>query len=587
MISRNGWLLACDAEFYNRTEIAAQGADTMAVESEASLIAPLLRDHSLKSRLAELYGPFSIAAFDVNTRSLLVATDRFGMHPIVYAETPEAFIFASRIGPILATEMISADVLPESIFRFLYHEMIPTPWTIFKEVRKLPPGHYAEIRANGHMVIEKYWDLHYREEKHWSLPDMRSAIFEAVEGAVHRTLNYDDASEVAGAFLSGGTDSSTVSGMIGRVVGRPARTFSIGFYEQPWDETRYAHIAARKFGTEYNEYRVTPEDALDALVPLISAYDEPFGNSSIIPTYYCAKLAQGCGVEVMLAGDGGDELFAGNKRYVQNQYFNLYRQLPVALRSGLIEPLLGLFPESPYFAGFNRAARLVTRAKTELPERFLYQYLDYTDVLSDDLYAKVDVRAPLRDAERIWASLGDASDLNKWLYWDLKYAIADTDLRKVTTMCDLAGVRVRYPMLDAGVVAVSERIPTNLKVRRFTLRYAFKQAFSDFLPVEIIKKKKHGFGVPILHWLCSHQKIRDFAREVLTDPSTRNRGYVSRDCLNQLFSWLDQETAVYADSISMLWLILVLELWHRNVLETDSVDTLKEKTKGKHLLFLR
>ena len=370
-----------------------------------------------------------------------------------------------------------------------------------------------------------------------------------------------------GAFLSGGTDSSTVVGMMTRVTGAPVKSFSIGFQEQPFNELGYAELAAKKFGSEHHTYLVGPGDCFEALPKIIRCFDEPFGNSSAIPTYFCARLAAQNGVQALLAGDGGDELFGGNTRYATDKVFEIYRRVPGIVRKGLIEPVLGFLPNKG--ALLRKTNGYVRRANITGVARMLsFQFLQthaYGDIFEQDFvqalggYTIVDIPAAH------YAAAPASDHLDRLLYVDLKITLADNDLPKVTCVSELAGIRTRFPFLDRSVAEFSGRIPARLKLKGFEKRFLFKRAFRDLLPVEIIKKKKHGFGIPVANWMKSDKRMRELSRDTLLSTRAFGRGYFRRQFVEELFRRHDEDSSTfYGDT---LWTFLALELWHRQLVD--------------------
>ena len=297
-----------------------------------------------------------------------------------------------------------------------------------------------------------------------------------------------------GAFLSGGTDSSTVSGFLAEVTGAPARTYSIGFDAAGYDEMAYARIAARHFHTDHHEYYVTPADVVEAIPIVAAAYGQPFGNASAIPTYFCAKLARADGVARMLGGDGGDELFGGNTRYAKQYQLSLYDRLPHAIRARGLEPLLLGVRGIEHVPLLRKARSYVAQAKLPMPERYesynLLEHLGPANVLDGEFLASIDRTRPLALMREVYESAGAESLINRMLALDLKFTLADNDLPKVTRMCDAAGVDVAFPMLHESVVDFASALPPDFKLRRTKLRYFFKEALRGFLPEEISDQGK-------------------------------------------------------------------------------------------------
>jgi asparagine synthase (glutamine-hydrolysing) len=299
---------------------------------------------------------------------------------------------------------------------------------------------------------------------------------------------------------------------------------------------------------------------------MVAAFDEPFGNSSAIPTYFCAKLAADHGVRVLLGGDGGDELFAGNERYLTDKIFAVYDDVPVTLRAGLIEPALRVLPSAGVF---GRAARYVRRAKMPGVERMMsFQFLQThaaSDVFEPDFVRALDGYSVLEIPTRHYGSARAGNHLDRLLYVDTKITLADNDLPKVTMMCEAMGVRSRYPFLDRSVAEFSGTLPLRLKIKGLNKRYLFKRAFRDLLPPEIIRKKKHGFGIPVANWFKSDRRLRELSRDALLSRRSLERGYVRRAFLAELFQRHEQDdSSYYGDT---LWVCLAIELWHRQVVD--------------------
>jgi asparagine synthase (glutamine-hydrolysing) len=347
----------------------------------------------------------------------------------------------------------------------------------------------------------------------------------------------------------------------------PVKAFSIGFQEQQFNELEYAEIAARRFGAEHHTYLVSAEDCFAALPQMVRAFDEPFGNSSAIPTYFCARLAAENRVDFLLAGDGGDELFAGNEWYVTDRIFQAYHSVPRILRSAVIEPALKWIPSN--VGPIGRARNYVRRAQMPPVDRILsFQFL-YThspaSVFENDFLNTLGGYSIGEVPRAHYANAAARDHLDRTLYMDMKITIADSDLPKVTLMSELAGIRPRFPFLDRSVAEFSGRIPASLKVKGMEKRYLFKRAFRDLLPQEIIAKKKHGFGIPVATWLRSHPKTRELMHDTLFSARAFQRGYFQRSFVEGLVQKHDLEDSTYYGDT--LWTLLVLELWHRQFVD--------------------
>jgi asparagine synthase (glutamine-hydrolysing) len=561
----NGWArsfvsdgvhVAGEAYLVNHAEFGPGWRGKDALE----LVAALYRRHAIRA-FERLQGQFCLALYDARERRLVLAADRFATRVIYYTEKADTVIFGTGLNRVAAHQRRTID--PQAILEYLLYTVIPAPRTPFTAVRKLPAAHLLVVDSGG-MHVRPYWDMSYPESRNHAAAVWARQLRSEIEAAVGRYAAAEESAERIGAFLSGGTDSSTVSGMIGKITGRPARTFSIGYVEEGYDELFYARVASRWFGTAQHEWKLSSREALDSVPAIVGYYQEPFGNASALPTYRCARLAREHGVTVLYAGDGGDELFAGNERYRTDKIFGLYQHVPAPLRRWLMDPLIGAFPERSRVLG--RARRYVRRSNIANPRRmFSYDLLvsePLENLLTPAFLAEVKDAQLLSTAEAHYhRPAHGTAELNRLLYLDLKLAIADNDVRKVSGMTELAGVEVRYPFLDAGLVEFSARIPARLKLRGLQKRYIFKQALADFLPPEILKKPKHGFGAPVAVWMKTDARWRAFVGDVLHDPRTRQRGYVRPAVIDDLWKHAHTgEASYYGDS---LWPLLMLELWER------------------------
>ncbi len=569
----NGWVFACgaseyedsnisviaDADIYNRKDLL--GLADIDTENDAHLLGALYLGHGYNF-LEKLQGPFSLCIADKKVQKVIIATDHFGIRPLVYSAAGDDFIFGESLRSVLSAMSPEArDIDYEAILDYINLSAIPTPKTIFKKIKKLHPGHFISIEKEFMMhQSKKYYDIRY-SEKAGNEDYFCERIPIYIEDSVKLILDYEASrrSEV-GAFLSGGTDSSTLAGMIRKLSGR-VETFSIGFDEPGYNELDYSRIAARHFETGHHEYIVTPEDVLKVLGFVAASYDEPFGNASVVPTYFCARIAKENGVDVLVAGDGGDEIFGGNERYAADRIFSAYHRIPSGIRKALIEPVVSITP--PFIPLIAKGRKYIRRANIPQPDRF-FSYnpvmaIGKEAIFSPDFLRLVEGYDPVSWARELYNGLNGASELNRQLYIDMKFTITDNDLRKVTTMSEKAGVRVSYPFLDRRLVDFAATIPYALKVKGKRLRYIFKKALANFLPPEIIQKKKHGFGLPIGIWLRTNDDLRELARENLLDSGCSIRPLLRENFMEELFS-LHRITGApfYGD---IIWLLLVLELW--------------------------
>jgi asparagine synthase (glutamine-hydrolysing) len=552
----------CDADLYNQAELRA-GLKSMPNDGSLScLLGQLYLEYGEKF-LTELRGVFAISIWDRRSKILILATDRFGVKPLSYSATPTMIVFASQARGILASGRVKKAVSAVALVNYLNFTVVPAPLSAFEGITKLSPATYL-VWKEGRTHIQQYWDMKYPEDATGTTKHLATELLERMEETV-RVTSSDVPLPRLGCFLSGGTDSSSVVGLLTRVKKNPVTSLSIGFAEERFNELQYAEIAAKHFGSQLVISRLGPEDAFGILPKIVALYDEPFANSSVIPTYHCQMLARERGIDVMLAGDGGDELFGGNERYQTQQVYELYKKLPEFFRHGLVEPIVSQFPiDSPGIGGKLR--RYIQTSNTPNPERYfrwsMLQHFSAQTILGSALPFSNGHSDLLSIPRAHYHAAPANSEMNRLLYIDVKMTLGDNDLPKVMRAAELAGINVRFPYMDHTLAEFSGRIPANLKVKGLEKRYLFKQATRDLLPKAILQKKKHGFGLPIGMWLKTDPKMRAMAEDVLHDPRTYQRGYFQRDFIEKTFTAMDQdETPYYGD---ILWPFLMLELWHRH-----------------------
>jgi asparagine synthase (glutamine-hydrolysing) len=515
---------------------------------------------------ASLSGPFSLAILDAFSGSALLAVDRAGMHPLSYASNAHGLFFASSHDALLAHPSVRGALDPQALYHYLFFHMVPGPATTYLGQQRLLPGEYLHVRG-GKQCKGSYWQLAFQEptaaRTRASFASKQQEFLRLLRQAVESSLGTDGAD--TGAFLSGGTDSSTLAAIMGQVTGRPARTYSIGFDSPGYDEMAYARLAASHAGSIHHERYVTPADVLAAIPAMAAIFDQPFGNASAIPAFYCAQMAREDGVTRLLGGDGGDELFGGNERYAHQALLSQYERLPAMLRQAIIEPLL--FRErrgKPWRLG-DKARRYIELSSLPLPARLdSYNLLlrhGHSTVLEAGFIDTIDPgMAPGCMNGAYWERQDQGlSQINELLALDMRFTLADNDLFKVRKACELAGVEAAFPFLHDAMVAFAAGLAPRDKLDGTRLRPFFKRALADILPPAIVRKKKHGFGLPFGLWLHSHVPLREFAFDNLTQ--LRGRGIVRPAFIDDLQGRLLAEHPAYHGT--MVWLLLMLEQWLR------------------------
>ncbi|MBK6597001.1 MAG: asparagine synthase [Proteobacteria bacterium] len=549
-VARSEQLMAAVAGKPRWTDSALQAEAGQAGPAAALLSAYRRYGDSL---LAKISGHFAIVLFDIEAGKALFATDRFVTHPIAYSvDSSTALLVASRADTVARQPGVNAAISPQSIFNYTFFHMVPSPGTVYAGVAKLEPATTA--RFDGRNVrTQRYWMPRYPER--WP---SEAEIIERMQPILLRAVEAAEPGDASGAFLSGGLDSSTVVGMLAKV--QPAKTFSIGFSEEGYDEMEYARTSARHFKTEPNEYYVQPADVAVAVPRIAAAYDEPFGNSSAVPTMFCARLAAQSGVTHLLAGDGGDELFGGNERYARQKVFERYSMIPQPLRKLLLEPLLrSPFGALPGIPGKMRS--YAEQASVGMPMRlFTYNFVQHqgpAQIFSPSFLEAVSVTEPERLQTAEYQAPATTDIVDRMLYMDWKFVLADNDLRKVNTMCSLEGVKVSYPMLDDELLELSLLVSPELKVHGTELRYLYKRAMRGFLPDRILTKTKHGFGLPFGQWLKKSPPLQELVNDSLA--SFANRGFVRREFSDQIIAAHRSGQANFYGTF--IWVLVLLEQW--------------------------
>jgi asparagine synthase (glutamine-hydrolysing) len=500
-----------------------------------------------------MQGNFAFAVIEPLKQQVFLALDRIGAERLCYASNGSHFAFGTSVKSVTAHPSVGRTIDLQAIYDYLYFHTIPAPRSLYQGVLKLLPGQTVTLK-NGQVSTGFYWQADYTPVDPGFEPqrdEFRKLLNQAVRDA--------DAPGTA-AFLSGGTDSSTIVGALTAARGAPVDTFSIGFDADGFDEMEYARCAAERYGSRSHEYYLKPADIVTAVPVIAYEYDEPFGNASAVPAYFCAKLAREAGFQNMLAGDGGDEIFGGNARYAKQGLFEAYAHLPAVLRRGIIEPLTHLPGLSDRFP-LSKLKSYVVQAKTGLPLRLeSYNFLHRTPL--DQIFAADFIHAvnpSLTDAALTEVYERTTSDhyVNRLMHLDLKFTLADNDLRKVGTMTEAAGIEARYPLLDDHMVEFANHLPVDYKVRRQKLRWFFKEALRDLLPEKIINKSKHGFGLPFGLWSNQYAPLGDLVGDSLSD--FKKRGWVQPAYLDHMLAMQRGQHASYYGV--MIWVVMMLEQW--------------------------
>jgi asparagine synthase (glutamine-hydrolysing) len=436
---------------------------------------------------------------------------------------------------------------------------VPSPLSIFKSIKKLPPAHIL-IYEKGNITVKRYWNLSYQNKLHLSSVEDYGELFrELFEEAVKIRLRSD---VPLGAFLSGGIDSSLVVAVMSRLMDKPVKTFSIGFEEKEYNEVRFARLIAARYETDHHEFTVKP-DAVSILPKIVWHYNEPFADSSAIPTYYVSKMTRDF-VTVALNGDGGDESFAGYERYLADKLADYYRKVPPFVRECIVRKAVDKLPYSTNRRNFFRRLKRFVKGISEIPERRYVRWICFFDnEMKDDLYTdsfkELNHECDSVDLTVKWYERADAEQfLDRTLFVDVMSYLPEDLLVKVDIASMAHSLEARSPFLDHKIMEFAASLPPNLKLRGMETKYLLKQTVSDIVPREILHRKKMGFGVPLDVWFRNDLKEMTF--DVLLDQKSVERGYFRKEYVSKM---LDEHVSGRYDHSYRIWALLFLELWHR------------------------
>ncbi len=580
----NSIRIVFNGEIYNFPELRdslLQKGHRFSTNSDTEVIVHLYEEHGVDC-LRHLNGMFAFALWDAPRQRLFLARDRLGKKPIVYALTKTGLSFASEISALLQDNAIPREIDLEALDLYLALTYVPSPWTMIKAVRKLPPAHFLTWEK-GVTRLERYWDVRFTARTNISEAEAADEIRALLEDSVRRRLISD---VPLGAFLSGGIDSGTVVALMTRLTGRPVRTFSIGFDNDAYGELKYAREVAQRYGADHTELSVQPQ-MVDVLPRLVRHYGEPYGDGSAVPTYYVSKLA-GQSVKVVLSGDGGDEVFGGYPWYgAATRHAALARAF---VRDGIqavrcawerreVRPALGAAKGTAMGLGVavrgwqdppRAFERLITffaaRDRQQLYSPQLRQALAGSSLASDLI-------------QEVLGRQSGNSFLNQMFYADHHLYLPDDILVKVDIASMANSLEVRAPFLDYRLVELSASLPAAMKVTGTETKRILRRVVSDLLPESVLNRPKVGFGLPIDRWM--REDLHPMACDLLLDSQARIRGLFNMSAVRTL---LEQQKTGQASNGYQLWLLLFFELWCREVLTgSPRVDLAREKLEGVHV----
>jgi asparagine synthase (glutamine-hydrolysing) len=511
-----------------------------------------------------LRGMFAFAIWDARRRQLVLARDRLGKKPLAYQWDGEAFRFASEVKAIFQDPALAPRPDPLALSRYLTFGYVPSPSSAFQGIRRLPPAHVLVWRE-GRVEIRRYWRLRPDQRRTQPEAAWREELLARLEEAVRIRLVSD---VPLGAFLSGGIDSSAIVAMMCRAAGR-VKTFSVGFGEPEYDELAAARLVAERFGTEHHELVVRP-DAAGILPTLAWHYDEPFADSSAVPTYYIARMTRRH-VTVALNGDAGDENFGGYERYAALRLAAAVDRCPGAPAvRGALRAGLALWPRTGRRGGLLTRGRRFLEGLSEEPARRYGRWMAHfvgaekARLCTPEFLAAAGAADDLDPLLTAYRESRAPDPADAAMAADIALYLPDDLLVKVDIATMANSLEARSPFLDHPLMEFAAAIPADLKIRGRATKLLLKRALRDLLPEAILQRSKRGFGVPIDHWLRG--ELRELARETLLSPQALERGYLRRGAVERL---LDEHGRGAANWHPQLWNLLMLELWHRTYVDGD------------------
>jgi asparagine synthase (glutamine-hydrolysing) len=553
-----------NGEIYNflslRTELEAKG-HRFSSRTDGETIIHLYEEEGVEA-VKKLVGMFAFAMWDEKKHLLLLARDPIGIKPLVYSFGYGNLTFASEIKAVLQDEDVRNDMDWDALGLYLTLNYIPAPYTIFKGIRKLKSGHILTWQ-NGIITEREYWqtgssaatpDTDIVNE----LESLKSSLFNGLDDAVRMQMVAD---VPVGAFLSGGIDSSVIVGLMARHSSRPVKTYTIGYDDMPmFDETAYARDVASLYRTDHHEIKLSSKDMISSIPHVLEVFDEPFGDSSALPTFIVSRETAR-DVKVALSGDGGDELFAGYRMYRGEAWYTKYRRIPSIIRERAIEPIFSSLSDSrdSTVAEYTRRAKKFIRgAKDSFEDRFFAwnelfstetkRELVMNDGFDHDLGKKI-----------LSGRLNERNDdpINRMLYADLKESLPGDMLRKVDAMSMAHSLEVRVPLLDHRLCNLAFSMNGEWKIRNGKAKYIFMEAFRDLLPSSLHNRPKWGFEIPISKWLKSD--LYYLIEENLSQARITEQGIFHYPLIRRL---IDDLMSNRSDTSWQLWNLIVFQVWH-------------------------
>ncbi len=555
-------VVVMNGELYNFREIRSdleKRGHQFETQTDTEILPHLYEEYG-DAMLEHINGMFAFALWDKRKRKLLLARDRFGEKPLYYGVFGGKLIFASEPKVLLENPAVKTEINTDALRQYLSFDYVPAPASIYKNIYKLPAAHLL-ILENGEIKTRRYWNLSFH--KSGSPPTIEKAasdLRELLADAVKMRLVSD---VPLGILLSGGVDSSTVAAFATQFSIEKVKTFSIGFEEASFDESKFAREVAAHLGTEHYEDKLSVEQAADLISEIGTWLDEPLSDGSLIPTFLLSRFVRKH-VTVALGGDGGDEIFAGYPMYFGHKMARVYDSIPRFLRNGLIEPIVNNLPVSSKNLSFDyKAKRFIAASKYDTVTRHHSWFGSFSidqqkDLLNKDVLAQTssDIYKGAKDLLKICDA---ANEIEQMQFLDMNFYMAEDILTKVDRASMAVSLEVRAPFLDSRIAEFAAQLPMEYKLKGGKGKYILKKAVEDLLPKTILQRPKKGFGVPIAEWLKG--KLNPLMHDLLAPDKLKNQGLFDENFVQELIK--EHETNV-ASHHKQLWTLLVFQLWYDN-----------------------
>jgi asparagine synthase (glutamine-hydrolysing) len=557
-------VVVMNGEIYNfrevRKELENKG-HKFETQTDTEVLPHLYEEYG-EAMVEHLNGMFAFALWDKRRKKLLIARDRFGEKPLYYGVFDGKLIFASEPKVLLQNPLVKAEINLDALRQYLSFDYVPAPHSIYKNINKLPAAYLLTLEKSE-IKTRRYWNLTFH--KNGSTPTLKEAseqLKELLADSVRMRLVSD---VPLGILLSGGVDSSTVAAFATQFSTEKVKTFSIGFEEDSFDESKYARQVAEHLGTEHYEDKLSVEKAADLIGEIGTWLDEPMSDGSILPTFLLSRFVKKY-VTVALGGDGGDEIFAGYPMYFGHKMARVYNAIPRFLRSGLIEPIVNNLPVSTKNLSFDyKAKRFVAASKYDVVTRHhswfgSFSIDEQNNLLGKDILAQAsnDIYKGAKDLLKI---TDGETEIEQMQFLDMNFYLAEDILTKVDRASMAVSLEVRAPFLDSRVAEFAASLPLEYKLKGSKGKYILKKAVEDLLPKTILQRPKKGFGIPIAEWLKN--RLNPLLRDLLAPDRLKKQGLFNADFVQKLIK--EHETGA-ASHHKQLWTLLVFQLWYDNFL---------------------